>query len=165
MNLMKIEIRRAVHEDAPNIIHAHKRSIRELCSKDCTAEQIATWSELVSQETHWHQDIDQDLVWVISDEQNRIFGFGHLQFYENQGAELAGLYFVPEVVGKGNGKKIVQLMLHECQKRKIQKIELSATKTAKVFYERIGFKQMGPMTEIKIGGKSIECFRMQMILN
>lgn len=162
---MKTEIRRAVHEDAANIIHAHKRSIRELCSKDYRPEQIATWAELVPQEGQWHQDIDQDLVWVISDQQNRIFGFGHLQFYKNQEAELAGLYFVPEVAAKGNGKKLVQLMLHECQKRKIQKIKLSATKTAKVFYERVGFTQIGPITEIKIGGKSIECFRMQMILS
>ncbi|MGZ3771944.1 MAG: GNAT family N-acetyltransferase [Bdellovibrio sp.] len=161
---MNCEIRRAVHADAINIINAHRRSIREVCSKDYTAEQVAAWSGLNFKEDRWHQTMDQDLVWVISDRQNHIFGFGHLQFLENNQAEIAGLYFVPEVIGDGNGKKIVQLMLQECQKRKIQLIKLFATKTARAFYEKVGFKQIGQDAEVKIGGKSIECFRMEMVL-
>ncbi len=157
---MKPLIRRAVHEDAANIINAHKRSIKELCSKDYSPEQIAAWSGFNFQENHWHKMMDKDLVWVISDDQNNIFGFGHLKFHEKSEAEIGGLYFVPEVVGQGFGKNIFLLMLDECRKRDIHSISITATKTAKAFYENVGFIQLGPQTSLKIGNQEIECFKM-----
>jgi hypothetical protein len=97
---MKLIIRRALHGDATNIITAHRRSIRELCSKDYTSEQIAAWSGMNFQEDRWCQTMDQDLVLVISDQQDNIFGFEHLQVHGDSDAEIAGLYFVPEATGQ-----------------------------------------------------------------
>ncbi len=113
---MKPIIRRACHEDATNIINAHRRSIRELCSKDYSSDQITAWAGFNFQEEHWHKTMDRDFVWVISDNQN------------------------------------------------IYSIHLTATKTAKAFYANLGFKQLGPQSTLKIGGKDIECFKMQQSL-
>ncbi len=104
--------------------------------------------------------IESFLVWVIFDNLNNIFGFGHLKFHEKSKAEIGGLYFVPEIVGQGLGKKIFRLMLDECRKRDVHSISLTATKTAKAFYENVGFKQLGPQSLLKIGNKEIECFKM-----
>ena len=161
---MELKIRRAHHEDAANIINAHRRSIRELCSKNYSSEQIAAWSGVNFQEDRWCQTMDQDMVWVISDSHNKILGFGHLQFQGDSEAEVAGLYFVPEVTGQKFGKQMVNLMFEECRNRNIQTVHLSATKTAKAFYENVGFKQIGPQRSVKIGGKDIECFNMQTAL-
>lgn len=161
---MNTSIRRARHDDATNIIKVHRRSIRELCSKDYSPDQIAVWSGRNFQEEHWHKTMDRDFVWVISDNQNNIFGFGYLKFHEIPEAEVAGLYFVPEVTGQGFGKKIFQLMLDECRNKGVYSIHLTATKTAKTFYEKVGFRQVGPQSTLKIGGKDIECFKMQQSL-
>ena len=161
---MKPIIRLACHEDAINIIKAHRRSIREICSKDYSSDQITAWAGFNFQEEHWHKTMDRDFVWVISDNQNNIFGFGHLKFQEKSEAEIAGLYFVPEVTGQGFGKKIFQLMLDQCRNKNVCSIHLTATKTAKAFYENVGFKQLDPQSTLKIGGRDIECFKMKQSL-
>lgn len=161
---MKPEVRRALHEDAAHIIIAHRRSIRELCSKDYSPEQIAAWAGINFQEERWRKTIDQDMVWVISDRQNNIFGFGHMQFQGDCEAEVRGLYFVPEITKKSFGKEIFKLMFEECKKKNIQTIHLTATRTAKAFYDKMGLKQIGPQSSLKIGDQDIECFKMQMSL-
>lgn len=162
---MNYQIRRAIHQDAANIISAHRRSIREVCSNDYQPTQIAIWSERNFKEERWCQTMDKDLVWVISNDTQDIFGFGHLSFAgEKNTAEIAGLYFVPEVIGLGLGKKLIQTMIDECKKKNTHLVILSATKTAKHFYEKCGFTQLGNVDTIQIGGTPIECFNMEMHL-
>jgi len=158
---MNLHIRRAIYEDAANIISAHRRSIREVCAADYRPEQIAAWSGRPFQTERWCQTMDKDMVWVVSDTERDIYGFGHLQFTDKPSAEIAGLYFVPEIIGKGFGRQLIQIMLDECQKRNIQNISLSATITAKSFYERAGFRQVDEMASVNIGGQPIECFDMK----
>lgn len=158
---MKLEIRRARHEDATKLIQAHRRSIREVCSADYRPEQIEVWSGRDFKEDRWQQTMDRDVVWVISDAENNIYGFGHLQFLKDGAAEVAGLYFVPEVIGKGFGKQLMQKILEQCRSHNIHTLELSATVTAKPFYESAGFKQIGERVAIHLGGQAIECFHMQ----
>ncbi|MBY0416259.1 MAG: GNAT family N-acetyltransferase, partial [Bdellovibrionales bacterium] len=154
-------IRRAKYTDATNMISAHRRSIREVCSKDYTPEQIAAWSGRNFQEEHWKKTMDSDHVWVISDKEDNIYGFGHLKFNQISESEIAGLYFVPEVIGLGIGKTLIKIIFNECKKRSIQTVSLTATKTAKRFYQNAGFEQIGPSASIKIGGLEIECFNMK----
>jgi putative acetyltransferase len=158
------EIRRAQHQDATLIIAAHRRSIRQLCSKDYNPEQIAVWSGRDFQEERWRSTMDKDHVWVIADQQDNIFGFGHLKFMENQTAEIAGLYFVPEVTGQGFGKKLAQIMFDECKKQNTGTIYLTGTKTARPFYQSVGFVQIGPQVDMALGGINIECFKMEKYL-
>lgn len=162
---MKLGIRRANHSDAANIISAHRRSIREVCSKDYNSEQISAWSGRNFQVDRWRTTMDTDMVWVISDKANNIYGFGHLKFRQDLEAEIAGLYFVPEVIGKGFGKSLVQIMFVECRSKEIKTVILSATKTAKIFYLKAGFEQIGLPSTIMIGGKEVECFNMKTILS
>lgn len=161
---MNFIIRRASPTDATNIIEAHRKSIREVCAKDYSAEQISAWAGFNFQEEHWVRTMDRDLVWVVSDDQNQIFGFGHLKFHENAEAEIAGLYFVPKILGQGFGKEIFRLMLEQCRERQVRAIRLTATKAAKTFYEHICFQQIGSESTLRINGKDIECFKMSQTL-
>lgn len=145
------------------------RSIREACSKDYTPEQIAAWSGKALNQIHWMQTIERDLVWVVVDPMNEIFGYGQLnilgavegfQAEDNQsGAYVAGLYFLPEVHGLGLGRKMVELMFVECQRENVQVIQLHATKTAFDFYSKMGFSKVTETT-VRIGGVPIECIEM-----
>jgi len=161
---MPFKIRRAKHEDAAGIIGSHRRSIREVCSRDYNPLQVAAWSGRDFQEERWRQTMDKDFVWVVVDENEKIFGFGHLVLRENSPGKLAGLYFVPEVVGLGLGRKIFELMVEECKRAGVTELLLSATKTAKNFYEKMGFVQLGPILSIQIGGEMVECFEMKAVL-
>lgn len=158
---MELIIRRARKEDASKIISAHRRSIREVCSRDYSPAQIAVWSGRDFQEAHWYKTMDRDIVWVIADAADNIFGFGHLDI-RGERAELAGLYYVPEAIGRGLGKQMIGLMLKECESRAVKSISLTGTKTAKKFYEAVGFEQVGPMKAFPIGGKPIEVFEMSL---
>lgn len=157
---MTLEIRRALHSDAAKMINAHRRSIREICFKDYNPEQIEAWAGRDFREEHWHKTMDRDLVWVISDSENNIHGFGHLKFRENTEAEIAGLYFAPEVVGKGLGKKMAAIIFEECQKNNVKTVFLCATKTAKAFYQSVGFQQVGEESTIDLGGHKLACYNM-----
>lgn len=160
---MDIKIRRAVHEDSINIIKAHRRSISEVCSKDYNSDQIAVWAGRDFKVERWHQNIDNNFVWVIADEDNKIYGFGHLAIQENIKAQIAGLYFVPEVIGKGFGKSMFQLMKQECEKNEIPLITLESSKTAKTFYKSLGFQEEGEAF-YQMGDQLIESFKMKLIL-
>lgn len=157
---MTFEIRRAQHSDAAHMINAHKRSIREICAKDYNPEQIKAWAGHDFRVDHWHKTMDRDLVWVVSESENNIYGFGHLKLRENAEAEIAGLYFAPEAIGKGLGKKMAALIFEECRKNKVKTVYLCATKTAKAFYESVGFKHDGEASTIALGGQKLECFNM-----
>lgn len=159
---MKYLIRKARHQDASKIISAHRRSIREVCHKDYSSVQIEVWSGRDFQEERWRETMDRDLVWVISNENDDIFGFGHFALRANNCGEIAGFYFVPEVIGSGFGKKMVKLILEECRQNQIQKLILTSTKTAKPFYQSCGFVQVGEEAIIQIGGKPVECFHMEL---
>lgn len=157
---MNLKIRKAQHQDAAKIIAAHRRSIREVCSRDYTPEQISAWSGRDFQEQRWCDTIDRGHVWVVADDRDNIYGFGRLKITTKIEAEIAGLYFVPEVVGKGLGKALVNLILHECKRRGFDQVTLYATKTAKAFYQSRGFQQSGDVLYITMGGVKVECFKM-----
>lgn len=157
-------IRRARHEDAARIIEAHRRSIREICSRDYAPEQIEAWAGRNFQEDRWQKTMDHDLVWVVADEKGNVHGFGHLRLPQDPQAEIMGLYLTPDVTGKGFGKELVRLMLKECRQRNFRRIHLSATLTARSFYQSVGFESVGEPSFIQMGGVKIDCISMQRTL-
>jgi N-acetylglutamate synthase-like GNAT family acetyltransferase len=158
-----ITIRRAQHNDAPQIIDAHVRSIREVCSKDYTSEQIAAWSGRNFRAQVWCRTIDRDFVWVV-EVNSTVRGFSHLAFMDEVTAEIMGFYFTPEARGSGTGKKLFQMMKEEAFAKGVKKLQLNATLTAKPFYESCGFQQSGSDTSIEMRGVPIPCIPMECII-
>lgn len=157
------KIRRARHEDAHDIITSHMRSIRETCSRDYNPDQIEAWSGRDFRVDRWQQIIDKDLVWVVEVD-SQVKGFGHLAFFDNDSAEVMGLYFAPEVHGLGAGKKLLNMIKDETKSRGIKELHLQSTITAKLFYEHNGFKQVEGNCSVKIRGVAITCFPMKCII-
>lgn len=158
-----IKIRRAQHSDAEAIIDSHVRSIREICAKDYTPEQIEAWSGRKFKPELWWQTIDRDLVWVVELD-SKVRGFGHLALMDEESAEVLGLYFSPELKGLGAGKELFQVLKTEAQSHQIKKMQLIATITAKTFYEKFGFLQSAGQSSIEMRGVDIPCIPMECIL-
>ncbi len=156
-------IRKAVHQDAALIIQAHIRSIREICAADYTPEQVAAWSGRDFKVSRWCESMDRDQVWVIANEQQDIFGFGHLMFPAEGEAYVAGLYFVPEAKGQGLGKQMMELILAEARLRQVKLIKLDGTKNAVQFYLAAGFVA-GECSSVTMSDQKIDCVKMSRYL-
>src|SRR5687768_6896034 len=70
-------IRRAVPGDARAIHEAHMRSIREVCAKDYSEEQIRAWAGREFRQNERTAAITRDSVWVVEAE-GRVAGYAHL---------------------------------------------------------------------------------------
>ncbi len=155
-----VSIRRAIHEDAEAIIETHVRSIRETCFKDYTPEQIEAWAGRSFKKYLWCQTMDRDFVWSVEIE-GKVQGFGHLALMDEISGEIMGLYFTPELQGRGAGKKLLQIIKDEARIRGIKELNLYATITARKFYETQGFMQIPGDFSIEMRGVQIPCHPMK----
>ncbi len=163
MGIAKFKIRRAIHNDAEAIHLSHMRSIREICSKDYSPEQINAWTDRDFKAGLWWQAIDRDFIWVV--EVNSVVrGFGHLANMGEGVGEVLGFYFASEARGLGAGKYLMDVIKDEARKMDLKKIELNSTKTAKSFYEKSGFVQSADEDSVGMRGVQIECIPMVFVL-
>src|SRR5690606_1164888 len=120
--------RRAKPGDGAGIIRAHVRSIREVCAKDYTPEQVEAWAGRDFSVEHREASTLRDQVWGVEGPGGEIFGFGHSGGDAEKGFYLYGLYFCPEVRGMGFGKQIVGEILDVVRAEGAKKISLHATR-------------------------------------
>lgn len=161
-----MKIRRARPEDAWGIHEAHMLSIRTICSKDHSPEEVAAWGGRPFNEARWLEAIRDHFVWVVEIE-NKIEGYAHLRTYEKDSLKLAhihGLYLTLAAIGKGFGYQLAQLMINEARTAKAKRIGLESTITAHEFYRRLGFKDEGSQITVEIAGTPIRCFPMSIDL-
>ncbi|MEK6554777.1 MAG: GNAT family N-acetyltransferase [Bdellovibrionota bacterium] len=160
------KVRRAKIEDAHAIHEIHMRSIRELCSKDHSPEEIQAWGNRPFRESERVDSIENQYVWVVEND-NRIEGFGHLKIMNHKQeviGYLAGLYFAPEATKQGFATEIVEEMILEAKKQAAVRVILESSLTAHKFYLKHGFKDCGPQTSIPIAGVPVQCFKMELKL-
>lgn len=160
---MDFIIRRAIHSDAEGIIHAHVKSIREICAKNYTSEQIEAWAGRKFNPKLWIQAMDRDFIWVIEHD-SQVVGFGHLAIMDAEYCEILGLYFIPPAVGQGLGKKMFQEFIAVAHNHQLKNMRLHSTVTARSFYESMGFRQSAGDTTVEMRGVAIPCYPMELSL-
>lgn len=72
--------------------------------------------------------------------------------------EIISIYFLPEYIGKGYGKQLLEKAVEELKAMGFKTIflwVLEDNHRAKNFYERFGFKYSGEYLENNIGGKQL----------
>ena len=155
-------IRKAKIEDKEKVNQAHIRSIREVCAKDYTEDQIAKWSNLTYTDDVWSKTVHKNCCYVIEVNEN-IFGFCHSYIANSSEGEIAGLYLTPEVIGKGFGRIIFSKCIEYLKENNCKKAYLYSTKTSQKFYQRMGFKLIETKM-ITLRGTSLESHYMEMEL-
>ena len=82
--------------------------------------------------------------------------------------EIVSIYFLPEYIGKGYGKLLLNAVIGELKNLSFQKVflwVLEDNHRARHFYEKFGFRQSNHNMEICIGGKNLNevqyCFKTQ----
>lgn len=159
---MKYQIRKSQINDIHDIMKAHKISIQEICSKDYNPEQIAKWSDFNYSPEIWANSVNNEFHYVV-EVNGTIEGFCHSAAYENGEGEIKGLYFTPKVAGLGIGREAFEIALNHLRERQCSRIYITATKTAKGFYEKMGFRAIESKL-FHIRGIDVECYQMERFL-
>ncbi len=161
---MNITIEWATVEDMQATQEAHIKSIQKICCKDYSAEQIRVWSDVQYTSEHFNKSITQDFYKVVRHKKS-IHGFIHAGVHsDGKTGEIYGFYLTTALKGQGVGRRMIELALDHLKSKTLERIILSATLTAKPFYEHMGFKATGPMETECVRGASIECYKMEMVL-
>ena len=159
VTMENLVIRKARLEDKEQVNQAHVRSIKEVCSRDYSPEQIEKWSSLKYSDDIWSNTVNKDCCYLI-EKDSQIYGFCHAKIHNDNRGEIAGLYFTPEILGKGFGRKIFERCLAYLKQFNPEKIFIVGTKTAKGFYETMGFRTLEKKI-IQIRGVDVECYHME----
>lgn len=160
------EVRRARSKDAIGIHEAHMRSIREVCSKDHTPEEIQGWGNRPYREDQRVDAIQKQHVWVVENG-GKIAGYSHLTFFNKDDlirGYIAALYLAPEANGQGLGAKLVHSMIAEARNQNAIEINLESTLTAHGFYRKMGFRDSGEQSTVEVGGSQVRCIPMTLKL-
>lgn len=160
---MNFNIRKTRLEDMAGVMDAHRRSILELCSKDYRSDQIQAWANINYSKDIWQRNVESEFHYVVERE-NQIEGFCHARIHENGIGEIQGLYFTNKISGLGIGRKIFEHSMKHFYEHKCPRVQITGTKTAKGFYEKMGFRVIEESV-IPIRGVDVECFRMELILS
>jgi len=159
-------IRKAKDGDAEGIREAHLLSLREVCAKDHTPEEILAWGNRPQDEVRRLMDIQNEHVWVLEMD-GQIEGFAHLNLSTVFGRRLArvhGMFLTPTAIGQGFGKKLAAILIDEAKGYGAAEIHLESTLNAHAFYRGLGFQYQGDPTTAHLGAAVVRCIPMQMVL-
>ena len=144
-------IRRATPEDADAITPVHVASIRTLCAKDYTPEQIDAWAGWKSPE-QYRAAMAAGELFFVAEADGRVGGFSVLL-----DDEVKAVYVHPDSVGRGVGRALLAAVESEARSRGVTHLRLTSTLTAVRFYETCGYAKGDPREHPVTGGVMLPC--------
>ncbi len=108
-------------------------------------EQILEWNDNLTISKNY---IESNATFKLLDG-NKVIGY-YSYILEKTVAKLDNLFVLPEYIGKGLGKYLIDDFLTRMRNQKVKKIILDSDPNAEEFYLKIGFKKIGEFeTSIK----------------
>ena len=154
---MAIDVRPATPADAAALALVNIRSIREVCGKDYPdPAHLDQWcaNKTVENFTTWMADPNQRMFAGLVD--GVIAGVGVVQIEKGW---VYMLYLAPEALGAGLGKALLATMEAEARAHGHTVLGLEATTTARAWYLRQRFVELG---EVDVRG--YPAYRMEKLL-
>ena len=149
-----MRVRLATVEDAEGILRAHVASVRGLCAKDYSAEQIEAWVSPKTAEDYRSAMGRGEVIWVA------VVGELIAGLLWMKEGEVKALYIHPDHARQGAGRMLLVEAEAEARRRGIGEIGLTSTLTSVGFYLANGFER-GEMTMYRLpNGVDLECVRM-----
>ena len=130
-----MKIRLARDEDYATLARLHRQTIRQVNAKDYNKEQIKAWSGRTSAE-RFRSSANICKRWVALDNE-KVIGFAD---HPLDKCVLWGLYIHKDYVGKGVGKKLLNVIEKSLFKQGCTNIKIESTVTAKKFYQKQGYE-------------------------
>jgi len=144
-------IRRATPDDAEAITPVHVASIRTLCAKDYTPEQIDAWAGWKSPEKY-RAAMAAGEVFFVAEVDGGVVGFSVLF-----GDEVKAVYLHPDHVGRGIGRRLLEAVEAEARANGVPELKLTSTLTSVRFYESCGYTRGDLHQHPVTGGVTLPC--------
>ncbi len=108
---------------------------------DYSDEQLQKWEEELTITTK--QIEEEQFYLLIEEETNKIIAY--YSFYEEDKYTimLENLFVLPDYIGKGYGRFLMNDLSERLKNTKIDTIKLNADPNAEIFYKRMGFGTIG----------------------
>jgi putative acetyltransferase len=152
-------IRRATEADTDGIAQTRAASIRGVCAKDYSPEQIESWAGELPAESHL--EFMGKSHYLVAEDDDQLLGFGVADL---EGAEILALYVHPEALGRGVGRSLLQAMEGASRDAGRDALQLLSTLTAVGFYERMGYARGEDTSHTLRSGIEMACVRMRKVL-
>jgi putative acetyltransferase len=147
-------IRRARDEDALKIRNVHVASIRTLCARDYTPEQIAAWIANIRL-AGYRQAMREGEVMFVAERGPRIAGFSGIL-----ADEVRAVYVHPRFIRRGVGSLLLRAAEDEARARRVEALRLNASLTAVPFYRSQGYEERRAGWHPLPSGVLLPCVRM-----
>ncbi|WP_161626826.1 GNAT family N-acetyltransferase [Desulfospira joergensenii] len=151
-----MKIRKASSADKENISRLHIASIRELCAKHYTREQLNAWTRILTPSVY-DQALKEKIFLVAYDSQQDLLGLGIL---DAGNAEISAVYIHPDAAGKGIGSNLLNELEKIARNSNLFKITVHSTLNAKGFYMAHGYAEQELTFHNLPDGSKLECIRM-----
>jgi putative acetyltransferase len=158
---MSYIIRKTRFEDKLAMQDAHRRSIREVCSNDYGENEVKAWSDVSYDDDRFKDNIENEFH-IVVEKNGKIEGGCHAKNHSEDLGEIMGLYLSPEVIGLGAGRAVFEKAIKYLKECGVNKVVITGTRTAKGFYERMGFQAVSEEKLFDIRGEQIACYEMEM---
>ena len=122
-------------EEAEAIFTITKASIAGLGRRHYSENQIENWMGERSP-VYYERLIDNGRLYVC-EKDDRIVGF-----VDADPGEVTRLFLLPEVAGKGVGKRLLEIGIAQARLNHAGPIRVESTLNAEGFYERFGFRKL-----------------------
>lgn len=149
-----ITIRKGIREDLPEMLELFTSTIDEVCKKDYNYQQLEAWKSGAENEERWLNVISSQYV-LIAENRNHIVGFCTLDK-----GNYIDLFFVHKDYQQ---KGIATLLYHEIEKKALKhhekQITADVSKTARTFFEKMGFYMIEEQT-VYVKGNALTNYKM-----
>ena len=146
-------IRRGTPADAEQITPVHVASIRTLCAKDYTPQQIDAWAGWKTPDKYGAAMAAGE-VFFVAEIDGCVVGFSVLH-----GDEVKAVYLHPDHVGRGIGRRLLSAVETEARGNGIDELHLTSTLTSVGFYESCGYAKGAVHQHPVSGGVMLTCVK------
>jgi len=154
-------IRQANEADAESIGVVHRQSILDLPAGDYPPEIIAAWNTAPTPEAvQKYKDairLRKEIVWV-AEVLGAIEGYSALVPDRN---EVRAVYITGKVCRRGVGQALLRTLETQAMELGLPTLNLRSSTTAKSFYEKNGYKNLGKSFHKLRSGREMDCFIME----
>jgi len=138
--------------DCDQVYSVHSRSIRELCSRAYSSEQIDCWLGGKTPEDYLDGIVGGEM--VIVEYGRQLAGFGHAI-----PGEVLACFVDPSFIKRGLGRAMMDFLIPLAQAEHKAPVKVLATLNAVGFYDKLGFVEVGRST-MRCGGANLEVVNM-----
>ena len=133
---MDVSICLATVEDAEKIVDVYVTSVRTLCTKDYTDEQIEIIANLLDAEAY-REAIEDDSIKIFLAVAEEIVGFSSILIDEWR---IGDLFVLPNFTRQGIATRLINAVEQYVLQEQIYKLSVTASLTAQPFYLACGYK-------------------------